>query len=81
MKIIKQGHKDDRMEVVCANCEAVLEITSADVFHERSSDSVWGKYFIKCPCCETKKQLERCDMTFGLMERCDMTFSLSSHLR
>ena len=66
MKIIKQGHDENRMRVVCQNCEAVLEITSADICHEPSLDSVFGRYFCKCPCCNSTKHLERCEMTRGV---------------
>ena len=66
MKVIKQGHDEDRMQVVCQNCEAVLEITSADIHHEPSPTSVWGKYFYKCPCCNATRHMERCEMTRGV---------------
>ena len=49
MKIIKKGHDENRMQVVCKNCEAVLEITSADVIHEPTPDSAFGRHFYKCP--------------------------------
>ncbi len=66
MKIIKQGHDEDRMQVVCQSCEAVLEISSADIRHEKSLDSVWGMYFYECPCCNATRYLKRYEMTRGV---------------
>lgn len=65
MKIIKQGHDEDRMQMVCNSCEAVLEITSDDLAREPSLDSNWGIYHYKCPCCGTEKYLEKYEMARG----------------
>ena len=66
MKIIKQGHDEDRMRVERQNCEAVLEITSEDIHHEPSPDSAFGRYFYKCPCCNATRYLKRYEMTRGV---------------
>ena len=41
MKIIKQGHDEERMQVAYSRGEAVLEITSDDLAHELLLDSIW----------------------------------------
>ena len=50
MKVIKKGHFEDRMRVICPHCEAVLEITSQDVkCVQTASRKLWGYL---CPCCD-----------------------------
>lgn len=66
MKIIKQGHEEDRMQVICPKCEAVLEITSDDIYHESTSETIWGIDYYTCPCCNSKRVLEKHEMTIGV---------------
>jgi len=66
MKIIKQGHDENRMQAVCQNCEAILEITAADIHHEETLESTWGRYFYECPCCGATRYLKPYEMTRGV---------------
>lgn len=51
MKVIQEGHFEDKMRVVCSACEAILEITSQDITPIRSQLSIWPDYYYTCPCC------------------------------
>jgi len=67
MKVIKQGRDEDRMQVTCNRCEAVLEITSADLGHEEA-EYMPGTYFYNCPCCCAKHYLKMHEMTRKMRE-------------
>ena len=52
MKLIQAGHSEDKMRIVCTNCEAVFEITSEDVSLVKTAFSIWPDYSYSCPCCK-----------------------------
>ena len=67
MKVIQEGHFEDKMRVVCNNCEAILEITSQDISTLGSSLSVWPDYYYTCPCCKkTSVAKELTSFTIGI---------------
>ena len=66
MKLIQEGHFEDKMRVVCTSCEAIFEITSKDVTATKTSLSVWSSYSFNCPCCKHKFLKDRSELTLGL---------------
>ena len=69
MKIIRQGHFEDKMQVVCTNCEAILEITSEDLSPTKSAFSIWPNYSYTCPCCKKTHTVEELtSFTVGIQE-------------
>ena len=67
MKVIQEGHFEDKMRVVCTGCEAVLEITSQDLNSIRSQLSIWPDYYYTCPCCNKQTTVkETVAFTIGI---------------
>ncbi len=67
MKIIEEGHLDDRMQIRCPACEAKLEITSEDIIWEKSLESIWGIHYYICGYCENKNYVhETSELTRGV---------------
>lgn len=67
MKVIKEGHWEDKMQVRCPACEAILEITSEDIHWEKSSESIWGIHFYNCGYCNKKNYIrETSELTLGV---------------
>ena len=57
MKLIQAGHFEDKMRIVCQNCEAVFEITSEDIRPVKTVFSIWPDYSYTCPCCKKDHQV------------------------
>ena len=67
MKVIQEGHFEDKMRVVCTGCEAVLEITSQDITPIITQLSIWPYYYYTCPCCNKQTSLkDKTDFTIGI---------------
>ena len=67
MKIIREGHLKDKMQVRCPACEAILEITSKDINWEKSSESVWGIHSYNCGFCNHKNYIrDTSELTRGV---------------
>lgn len=71
MKIIKEGHFEDKMHVKCPNCEAELEISSEDIKKVRTERTVWGRLLYTCAYCESENYLDDdVKLTIGVRRAC-----------
>ena len=62
MKVIKEGHFENKMTVRCNGCEAELEITSDDLTRFTKSQDC----YYECPCCGLGHWVERNNLPIGV---------------